>query len=166
MRLFPRKRFKWKEPRVITQIRDSDKAKSARWWRGPVTVCVITALMMLLWHLSRLNPDKNPPSAGVGLGLAFFLGVFVAYVAPWFVRLSPVFVIITDAAVSVVRANTARYVKWADIVSHEISETDSIPVIRLRKRTGDLIELGIAPDVSLDDLTVFLTGVGVFEADR
>jgi hypothetical protein len=159
MPLFPKVRFKWREPKALVEVRDYHERRAFLWWHGILGVAGVAILMMPVWYLATLNPKKSPPNFGIALLLAIFLGVFLVYIVPWIIKFCPSEIRLTDNALVILRGNRHRAVKWKEIRSFTFANKDGSQVLRLNLYRGGELEIGLDPIAPSSEIQEFLQTV-------
>jgi hypothetical protein len=80
IRLWPITYLKWKEPRAISRSRQARMRSDRR--LGLLRFPAAVGLMLLVWLVAHLDPEKSPPRLSVALLLAAIAGVLLANVVP------------------------------------------------------------------------------------
>lgn len=161
MPLFPKTRFKWKEPRAFLKIKDGYEKSHTMVWYTLVWTVVAAAGMMLIWYLATLDPKKEPPSASVALLLSLFFGVFMAVILPWITRLCPSEVKVTDRFIHMARGSRNVILHWKQVTAYRLDSLDGMTVLQLGGGTGGLLIVALSDEVDAEELARFLESVGL-----
>jgi len=125
--------LKWTEPLAYVRASYRHEIASNKGLR-PRMAGYIALGLMALSLLSRLNPNKTPPSWGVACLIAIIAGLVFAYLVPLLYLLAPPQVMIKERKIIRAHANTARQVAVRDLLSFEFDEILGFAVVRFEVR--------------------------------
>jgi len=160
-----RAELRWQEPKAFRRGGAAQERRALTLTQRVTIVGITTVLLMLQWWLAAQTPGKNPPAGPIALLLAFAAGGFFAWVVPWMYSLCPVGIILGDKGLSKVVGDSAQTWKYADMLGGRIEceciEDEEVRVLTIQLRDGKKIRLGIAPQVSGQQICEVLRRKGV-----
>jgi hypothetical protein len=158
---FPRKHFKWREPAPFREEMAKAGAASSAWWGRLVVFAVNFTLLMSVWGIARLNPQKPPVALGVAVGLASFLGLFVACIVPWLGKRLPSEVMVLQNRIFRTNGFAQADFRWEKIASFSVLRADRFQVLALELVDGRRAYVGMPVEVDAEALGAFLERQGV-----
>jgi hypothetical protein len=157
---FPKRHFKWREPKEFRQTLDAVKA---RWWHKPLAALVLACLFMTQWAVAQFNPKKRPPSFETAFAIAFLGSMFLVYFVAWMHRLAPSYVAVFEDHLFRSIANTHGHWKFKGIDSFAFHDCDDFHVLVLELRRGGQVLIGVPREVDLPALQAFFEARGLRE---
>jgi|GEM_PF-5346459 len=155
------------EPKAFVRERDSRAPLVQKWWYRILLVALIALVysfvLLLLWFIAAMNPNKNPRDIWTVVPFALSMGVLAVYVIPWIIRQFPSYIQITDKWLTRVRGNKARWDRWQEVESYTFSEWRGLPVLLVVLLKKDDVEIGLDASVDVEALRQFLDGLGIPE---
>ena len=158
---FPKRHFKWREPKEFRQTLCAVEASKARWWHKPLAGFVVACLFMSQWALAQLNPNKRPPTFESAFAIALLGSMFLIYFVAWMHRLAPRYVAVFEDRVFRSIANTHQQWKFKDIDSFALHDCDEFHVLVLELRRGRQVLVGVPREVDLLALQAFFEARGL-----
>jgi hypothetical protein len=157
MRIFPKKYFRWKEPKAFLRLNDALEKSLTRWWVQPLCALGGSALPFVSWYLARFDPSKNPPSFEVVLPLGLCFGVFMAYGIPWINRLCPSDVRFFKKHFLRQRGNINRHLDYKKYESFRWRVNDEFATLILKPHgPGKDLFIGVPLEISREAVSAFL----------
>jgi hypothetical protein len=161
--LLPTVHLKWHEPKEVTLAREEIAERARPWWFKPIMVVILAALMMFIWWVAQFNPNNvNRPNFDTALATALGFPLFLIYVIPRMILWSFVRFKFAKAKVKVID----KMIIYSGIGGHPVQfrskvisqcritagSNGSPTLLVLEFRKGKSFILGVAPEVSLDEL--------------
>jgi hypothetical protein len=167
-RIFPKKRFAWREPKDFVRAENAELAARRPWWVKPGLCLLFSALVMVNWSSATLNPNKHPPALPTALAIAIGGGIVMVYGLPPLIALVPSWVEVHENRISWLRHGSVRFVFFKDIYSVEWTSKRGLTALRIVRKGSKRREvlLGVAPELDTTSLTVFLESIGLKCAHR
>jgi hypothetical protein len=165
MRIFPRKRFAWKEPRDFVRAEYVELAARRKWWLKPGLCLLVSANVMAIWAIERLSPNY-PVDFPTALAIAVGGGLLMVYGLPPLIALLPWTVEVFENRISWLHDGAGRCVLFKDIESAEWTIKHGFPALRIVRKGPKRREvlLGVAPEVNTKTITEFLESKGLNSA--
>ena len=131
-----------------------------------IAVLIITIIMLLVWYMSYLNPQKKPISFETALYLSISLGIFLGYIVPWFIKLCPVNIRITNKSITMIRGNRNNIYKWVNITSFSFESIQDLNILQLLYKNGRIIEVAIGENIQKSELKDFFERIGLASTSK
>lgn len=156
-RIFPRTLLRWTEPRAFQRNRNASEKRGTR----KLLSVIVVASALFIGVMGALEPGIVPRLVGALAAILAWIGFIV-----WAYRKFPYVVVITDTyIVHDIKVDEAVPVYFKDIDYCEIAGTTvdgrDCPVLIVVQKRGDRETLGVAPAVSLAELSQVLESRGV-----
>jgi hypothetical protein len=153
--LVPKTFLMWREPRAARRKRESLAEASLSRMARPAVVFFIAAILLLMWFLATLDPNKHPPRFLAVLPIALGTGMVFVYAFPLMYWLCPSQVRLTERGITQVVGDHATIWAYEDVqccrIIKEEQGSESSRILEVNTSKGSFI-LGIAETVSLDDV--------------
>jgi len=160
MKLSSKIKFQWREPKAFVAIKNKMEAKKQKWWYPIITFTVVVALTLILRHFALLT-GKIPAPLDISILLAVSLGLFLAYVVPWFNKLCPTGIRITDKSISVIRGDRNNIYKWNKIKSFNFNKIQDMNILELVHKNRYVTKLAIDESIQINELEDYLNNTGL-----
>ncbi len=170
-RIFPKKRFAWKEPKYFVRAENAEFAARRPWWVKPGLCLLVSALLIANWSLARLNPDKQPPAFSVAFAVALGGGIVLVYGLPSLFALIPSCTELREDRIIRFRHPSVQFLKFKEVESFEFTTKHGFTVLRIVRKSlkrrelflgvAPEVFLGVAPEVDTARVSVFFESKGL-----
>lgn len=161
--LIPKTYLKWREPKSVRRV--LGRAQIAKWgrWDRLLAVVLLVGCGMLGWSFHNPSDGEKASLWSLLFWTLVIATTYVWFVMPWIFR-SPLHVTVSEKAITA--SNGLRHTfRYDNIMSCLIARRESnegmVPILVVTPKKGDSIALGIAEEVSLEELRSVLVGRGV-----
>jgi hypothetical protein len=153
---FPKKFFKWQEPKAFRQTLLRVEARQAKWWVKPLVAFLFAALGFSQWLLA-----KNPPPFWAAFPTFLAFGLLFGYGLPRILSLCPAYIMIFDKRICRVVGNTHRAWELADLTAYSWRDCDEYDLLVFEHNKGAQVLIGVPPQVSRAELESFFAARGL-----
>jgi hypothetical protein len=170
-RIFPKKRFEWREPKQFVRAENLEFAGRRPWWVKPGLCFLTCALLMANWSLATVIPNNQPMAFPVALVLAIGGGILMVYGLPSLFDLIPSAIELREDRIVRFRHPSVQSLRYREVDSFEFTRKHGFRVLRivrknLKRREVFLglapeVFLGVAPDVDTASITAFFESKGL-----
>ncbi|MEP6662394.1 MAG: hypothetical protein ABJC04_01910 [Verrucomicrobiota bacterium] len=92
-KIFPKKRFEWKEPKAFIRFADRYEKNKRKWWHQPAICLIILSVFILKWFSAASDTEAHPPSLASMFVISALAALLFAYGLPWLIEKFPSYIV-------------------------------------------------------------------------
>ncbi len=165
---FPKKYFKWTEPKAFRLAKSAVDSANLRWRHKPFASVLYACGLVAVWGLAKFDPNKQPPPANLAIGLALPAGFFTVYFLSWLYSFAPTYVAVFDEHLLRSVANRHLRLKFQDVVGFTFQDCGEFRVLVLNVHNNKEVLVGVPVKIdqlALDEFLRLRCGAGRGESN-